>query len=291
MIEEILPKLPREPKAPFPDVYAPKQYPILFRFSLKLNHVVLFFLWGIYFGSLGSPTSLFFFFSLKTKKKKGEPVGGTLREPVLYRVPSPALDFPLSPEPGKPCCGIIRRRNFCVLLPVMPDPTVYFESELLPGRPMFRCAKLAASLQVSRCASMWTEANARHAPDRLDQCRGCTIGARHAGAVEPAYHRLRGTTTCARCHRTDLRLIGGSLCVSCKNREYEWVNGRNRRGKFPMLHPAMARRRLTVLIGGKVRVVARELTTSSLELVVELLRDAPERVVFGLGRGRVYGST
>jgi hypothetical protein len=172
-----------------------------------------------------------------------------------------------------------------------PQPIEYFESELLPGRPMFRCSRLAASLQVSRCASMWTEANGRQAPERLERCRGCAIGAGHAGAENPAYHRLRGSTTCARCHRKDLRLIGGNLCVSCKNREYEWVNGRNRRGKFPMLHPAMARRRVTVLTGGRVRGVGRELTTSSLELVVELLRDSPDRVVFGLGRGRVYGAT
>lgn len=171
-----------------------------------------------------------------------------------------------------------------------PQPVEYFESELLPGRPMFRCSRLAASLQVSRCASMWTEANGRSPPERLDRCRGCTIGAGHAGAKDPAYHRLRGAPMCSRCHRTDLRLIGGNLCVSCQNRAYEWVKGRNAKGKFPVQHPVLARRRVTVLTGGRVRVVGREMTTSTLELVVELLRDSPDRVVFGLGIGRVYGS-
>lgn len=173
----------------------------------------------------------------------------------------------------------------------MPEPVVeYFESELLPGRPMFRCSRLSASLQVDRCGSMWSEANGRNAPERLDRCRGCTIGARHAGAVDPAYHRLRGTTTCSRCHRADLRLIGGNVCVGCKNREYEWVKGRNAKGKFPVQHPTLARRRVTVMTGGRVRVVGRELTASTTELVVELLRDSPDRVVFGLGKGRVYGA-
>lgn len=200
---------------------------------------------------------------------------------------------------GPTGCGIIRHQNFCALTPAemrpaaMPPhpPVEYFESELLPGRPMFRCARLAASLQVERCASMWGEANARNAPDRLSRCRGCAVGAGHAGAKDPAYHRVRGMAMCARCHRCDLRLIGGNVCVSCKNREYEWVSGRNAKGKFPVLHPVLARRRVTVLVGGRVRVVGRELTASSLELVVELLRDTADRVVFGLGRGRVYGAT
>lgn len=166
----------------------------------------------------------------------------------------------------------------------------YFESELLPGRPMFRCDRMAASLQVTRCASMWTEANGRGSPpERLERCRGCSVGACHAGARDPSYHRLRGVTVCARCHRTDLRLIGGNVCVSCQNREYEWVKGRNAKGKFPATHPPLGRRRVTVMVGGEVRVVTRERTTATMELVVGLLRDSPDRVVFGLGRGRAYG--
>lgn len=170
-------------------------------------------------------------------------------------------------------------------------PTIeYFESELLPGKPMFRCDRMAASLQVSRCASMWREANeGRVAPNRLDRCKACPVGAVHAGASDPNYHRLRGTQTCSRCHRTGMRLIGGNVCVGCKNREYEWVKGRNARGRPPATHPALDRRRVVVMTGGKVRVMSRELTAGAVELVVEALRDLPGRVVFGMGKGRVYG--
>lgn len=168
---------------------------------------------------------------------------------------------------------------------------VYFESELLPGKPMLRCDRMSASLQVTRCASMWVEANeSRVSPERVGRCQGCAIGAAHAGAKDPNYHRLRGSPTCARCQRTGLRLIGGNVCVSCKNREYEWGKGRNARGRFPVMHPDLARRQIVVLAGGVVRVVARELTAGTMELVVEVLRDSPDRVVFGLGRGRVHGA-
>lgn len=177
-------------------------------------------------------------------------------------------------------------------LPPTPAKGVsYFDSDLLPGRPMFRCEKLSASLQVSRCSAMWADANGKGPPpERVERCRGCAVGAAHAGAVDPSGHRLRASGACSRCHRTDLRLIGGNVCVSCQNREYEWVKGRNAKGKFPALHPPLDRRRVTALVGGKVKVVARERTTATLELVVELLRDSPDRVVFGMGRGRVYGA-
>lgn len=180
-------------------------------------------------------------------------------------------------------------------MPVLPDSPVrgveYFESALLPGKPMFLCGRFAASLLVSRCASMWTEANGSGAPpERIERCRGCEVGAGHAGAVDPSYHRLRASGACARCHRSDLRLIGMNVCVSCQNREYEWVKGRNAKGKFPVTHPEMWRRRVTALVGGVVKVVTREKTTATLELVVEMLRDSPDRVVFGLGRGRVMAS-
>jgi hypothetical protein len=96
---------------------------------------------------------------------------------------------------------------------------------------------------------------------------------------------MRGLGVCSRCQRTDLRLIGGNVCVGCKNREYEWIKGANAKGKFPVCHPPMHRRRLTVCSAGVTRVVARDLTVSTVELVVEALRDSPTRVVFGLGRG------
>lgn len=98
---------------------------------------------------------------------------------------------------------------------------------------------------------------------------------------------LRGTTICCRCHRTDLRLIGGNVCVSCQNRAYEWTKGRNAKGKAPVKHPPLVRRSVRYVCDGQVRVLARALTASADELVVELLRDSAKRVV--IGRGCVGG--
>lgn len=133
---------------------------------------------------------------------------------------------------------------------------------------------------------MWKGANAGVGlPERGAQCRGCPVGATHAGQVDPTGHWLRGMPACSRCHRTDLRLIGGNVCVGCKNREYEWVKGRNAKGKFPTCHPNLEPRRVTYRAGGRVCTLVRERTASTTELVVELLRDSPNRVVFGFGRG------
>lgn len=154
---------------------------------------------------------------------------------------------------------------------------------------MFRCTRLSASLQVERCAQMWRDAVETRG-GRSGRCLGCEVGAAHAGEVDASYHRLRATTTCSRCHRADLRLIGGNVCVGCKNREYEWVKGQNAKGKFPVCHPRLDPRRLVYATSAGVRVLVRERTVSTTELVVEVLRDSPKRALFGFGVGRVYGA-
>jgi len=75
-----------------------------------------------------------------------------------------------------------------------------------------------------------------------------------------------------------------------QNREYEWVKGRNAKGKFPACHPRLGPRRLVYATEAGVHVVARERTASTLELVVEVLRDSPKRALFGFGVGRVHGA-
>lgn len=162
----------------------------------------------------------------------------------------------------------------------------YFEMPEMPGKRMFKCEPLRASLQVEACKAMWAKANAKGAPDRLHHCKQCKVGAAHVGVVDAALNQLRGTATCARCHRTDMRLIGGNICVCCKNREYEWVKGRNGRGKFPITHPPLARRVARYVMAGRVQVLERKLTASTDELIVELLRDSEKKVMLGWGRGR-----
>lgn len=161
----------------------------------------------------------------------------------------------------------------------------YFENELLPGKPMFRCAKLSASLQVTACADMWRDANANpNAPERLHRCMQCPIGAKHAGVADANMSTLRGTTICSRCHRTDLRLIGGNVCVSCKNRSYEWIKGKNAKGKAPVKCAPLQRRTVRFVCEGRAKAISREYTTATDELVVELLRDQTKRVLLGRGK-------
>lgn len=160
----------------------------------------------------------------------------------------------------------------------------YFEISELPGKRMFRCERLTASLQVTACAGMWREANADgHAPERLFRCQKCPLGAEHAGVADANMSPLRGSSVCARCHRTDLRLIGGNVCVSCYNRQREVAVGRNAKGKPPVKCAPLERRTVRYVCGGQVRMLTRLLTASADELVIELLRDQPKRVILGRG--------
>jgi hypothetical protein len=105
----------------------------------------------------------------------------------------------------------------------------------------------------------------------------------HAGREKPDASPLWGTSICSRCHRTDLRLIGGNICVGCKNREYECLKGKNAKGKAPVKHPRLERRSVRYVVAGEVKTLVRANTVSADELVVELLRDSGGRVLLGRG--------
>jgi hypothetical protein len=166
-----------------------------------------------------------------------------------------------------------------------PTPD-YFESELMPGKAMFACTRLSASLLVTSCAQNWKGANVQgEPPERLFRCRQCPIGALHAGNHDAASNPLRGVPVCSRCNSTEHRLIGGNVCVSCKNREYEVIKGKNAKGRFPSQHAPLERRCVRYVAGGRVHVLIRERTTCTRELIVEVLRDSVQRAVFGLGVG------
>lgn len=169
-------------------------------------------------------------------------------------------------------------------MPLHPTIT-YTEHELMPGRPMFRCDALAAVVQVSSCAGMWERANVGANP-RADRCRGCRLGAVHAGQAMPDASALRGVPICPRCGGTDKRLVSGWLCISCYNRQREAVVGRNAKGKPPEKIGRLVPRAVQFVCQGETRRIRRELTVSTDELVVELLRDQPAKVLMGWGVGK-----
>jgi len=94
----------------------------------------------------------------------------------------------------------------------------------------FVCPRHAGALLIApaACARMYARGKKAAPWDAAHLCRGCEIGARHAG--EPcAGSPTRGDMTCVRCGRASFRLIGACLCPSCYNRQRELVTGRYRR--------------------------------------------------------------
>ncbi len=102
----------------------------------------------------------------------------------------------------------------------------------------------------------------------------------HAGEVAASMSPLKGTLTCARCHRTAGRLIGAMICVSCKNREYEFLKGKNAKGTAPVKLCALNARRLRYRHGDEILSVRGRHTVDADELLVAVLRDSKQSVVF-----------
>ena len=98
--------------------------------------------------------------------------------------------------------------------------------EIIPGFLGFDCTALRATLSPSSCAANWRAGRDGSA------CRGCRIGATHAGLPD-APPPPTCSTICCRCGRGVTRVIGGCLCVSCFNRARECIRQENRKGLFP----------------------------------------------------------
>jgi len=155
----------------------------------------------------------------------------------------------------------------------------YFKIEGLE-RPMFRCDRMRASLSVDACKSNWTAANA--GDDRREVCRSCPIGAKHAGHENASCSDLKGSLICARCNETSSRgwLLGKHLCVSCWNREREWITGKNSKGSRPSKMLPLAPRAIRIMEADEPKIIYRQLTQHDTELVVSALRDSAGNVTF-----------
>lgn len=95
----------------------------------------------------------------------------------------------------------------------------------------FECKPYRGLFSVESCARNWKAARGAVEDSNRCLCRNCSVGALHAGQ-EPV--RLTPKSMCARCGKTDQRLIRGAICVSCYNRERELLVGRNSKGAFPV---------------------------------------------------------
>ena len=85
---------------------------------------------------------------------------------------------------------------------------------------------------------------------------------------------------CARCARGATRLIKKHLCVSCANREYELIKGRNARGMVPTKLAPLAPRQVYYMANARTVLKRMEHTTHSAELIVAVMRDSVHAVAF-----------
>lgn len=102
---------------------------------------------------------------------------------------------------------------------------------------LFDCPRHAGNLRLtaSACAQMWRRGKTAAKWDRLEPCKGCRIGAEHAGEPLPPEGEDHGER-CIWCGKTQYsrRLAHGMFCVSCWNRMLECAKGRFRRDKPPV---------------------------------------------------------
>lgn len=107
------------------------------------------------------------------------------------------------------------------------------------GLTVFDCPALRATLQPANCAM-----NFRAMRDG-SACRGCQLGAIHAG--QPKAPSPPPKPACCRCGRTEQRLISGAVCVSCANRSWEVLKGKNSKGKLPTATGAKLRESFAIV--------------------------------------------
>jgi hypothetical protein len=160
-----------------------------------------------------------------------------------------------------------------VFKPPMPAPGVSYEPREGTTRLFFPCTAYRATLSREACADRWRSSQGATGAvaERVSLCRGCVIGASHAGHEPVVYSRHYGAAMCPRCRKPSFRIIGGRVCVSCANREYELIKGLNARGTVPVIlaaRPPVNRRLIEV-----ANDIARPIeATNVIDLAEALLR-------------------
>jgi len=167
------------------------------------------------------------------------------------------------------------------------------------GLKMFACAPYRATLSQGGCANRWREAQdaTGHRADSLASCRGCAIGAAHAGEEHVAYSPLYGVSICPACRRGAMRMIHNKLCVSCYNRRREMRTGKNARGNTPveLMERPLRPVEYILQVNGKARRARAAAVGDLLEPMIQTLRTTKGIVGFafagftaGIRQGRLF---
>jgi hypothetical protein len=159
------------------------------------------------------------------------------------------------------------------------DGVSYRQIPEIPGASFFDCTRLHAGLKTTACAEMWRAANEERS-ERYTACRSCPVGATHAGVSNASRSPIRNALVCQRCGRGATRLIRKAWCVSCANRQYELIKGRNARGMVPTKLAPLAPRSVYYMANGRTVLKRMEHTTHSGELIVAAMRDSVHAVAF-----------
>lgn len=169
------------------------------------------------------------------------------------------------------------------------EGVAYIADAAAPGLKFFRCDPLRANLSQGGCAQRWREAQAAtgQLAERFQSCRGCAVGASHAGEDFVRYSPLYGVSICPRCRRGTTRMIGGRVCVSCYNRAREIQAGKNARGNTPVELLANAPRPVEfyLVVNGRARR-ARVEAVDLVEPILHILRTTKGEVAFGFAAPR-----
>ena len=137
----------------------------------------------------------------------------------------------------------------------------YFESPVFQRILLFRCERLRADLTAQCCARNFTGATAL-------ACIDCPVGRRHAEVLPDAVkHRasrwnVGAPLACVRCGRdgttAGARMVGRirlvrahTLCMTCYNREREFVHGRNAKGARPVKWSGLRQAHVEIRLHGK----------------------------------------
>ena len=142
----------------------------------------------------------------------------------------------------------------------------------------FDCEKLSARLSKQTCAQKYL------AQKEYSVCKKCPIGAEHAGVK---IVNTLSKAVCARCFRQASRLIRGAVCVSCYNRELEYIKGKNAKGMFPVLAKKIYPIQVNFVVDGEVKV-RTIMAADRIELSIITLRDNPRGMLMPITQKKLF---